>query len=104
MLTAGFEIHNYVRLVAMQFAILFIVSFLVGLGIYRISRKWVRAVLLPMGVFAVTTLLDVNAQNAWTFSLVFGLPIVFVGSLLGAYVVEIRRPEEDLDDVLTETE
>lgn len=79
----------------MQFAILFILAFLVGAGIYRLLFNWVPAVFVPLGLFTVTTLLDFGAQKAWAFSLLFGLPIVFMGGLLGAYVVQIRQPDQD---------
>jgi hypothetical protein len=46
-----------------------------------------------MALFVVTTLADTEAQESWGFTLIFGLPIVFVASLLGAYVVELRRGE-----------
>ena len=82
---------GYTRI--MQFAILFILAFLAGLAIYRFLSNWVPAVILPMALFTITTLLDFGAREAWMFTLLFGLPIVFMGSLLGAYVVQIRRPE-----------
>ena len=46
------------------------------------------------------TLADQAARDAWAFTLVFGLPIVFFASLLGAYVVQIRtvEPNDDLPD------
>ncbi len=71
-------------------------AFLIGLVTYLLSNKWFLAVMLSMGLFLVSTLADGEAQESWTFTLVFGLPIVFVASLLGAYVVELRRGE-DLD-------
>lgn len=77
----------------MQFALLFILAFLVGLVIYRLRANWVPAVVVPMLLFLVTTLLDTAAKDAWMFSLIFGLPIVFVGALLGAYVVQLRSPD-----------
>jgi len=77
----------------MIFAILFILAFLVGLVIYLLTNKWLVAVLLSMALFVVTTLADTEAQESWGFTLIFGLPIVFVASLLGAYVVELRRGE-----------
>lgn len=77
----------------MEFAILFIMAFLSGLMIHRFLWNWVPAVALPMALFTITTLLDFSARDAWIFSLIFGLPIVFFGSLLGAYVVQIREPE-----------
>ncbi|MFQ3244167.1 MAG: hypothetical protein ACI9SP_000794 [Arenicella sp.] len=77
----------------MIFAILFIIAFLIGLVTYLLSNKWLVAVLLSMALFVVTTLADTEAQESWGFTLIFGLPIVFVASLLGAYVVELRRGE-----------
>lgn len=77
----------------MIFAILFIIAFLIGLVTYLLSNKWLAAVLLSMALFVVTTIADTEAQDSWGFTLIFGLPIVFVASLLGAYVVELRRGE-----------
>jgi hypothetical protein len=77
----------------MIFAILFILAFLIGLITYLLTNKWLVAVLLSMALFVVTTLADTEAQESWSFTLIFGLPIVFVASLLGAYVVELRRGE-----------
>jgi hypothetical protein len=85
----------------MIFAILFILAFLIGLLTYWLTNKWLVAVLLSMALFVVTTLADTEAQESWSFTLIFGLPIVFVASLLGAYVVELRRGEpleEQLDE------
>ncbi|MFT6406964.1 MAG: hypothetical protein ACJAQ6_000374 [Arenicella sp.] len=85
----------------MIFAILFILAFLIGLITYLLTNKWLVAVLLSMALFVVTTLADTEAQESWSFTLIFGLPIVFVASLLGAYVVELRRGEpleEQLDE------
>ena len=81
----------------MEFAFLFILAFLAGLLIYRINRKWVPAVLIPMCLFLVTTLADQEAKDAQSFSLIFGLPIVFFASLLGAYVLQIRTDEADTE-------
>ena len=83
----------------MLFAILFIISFLGGLFIYWYKRQWVVAVLIPMGLFLVTTLLDESARNAWVFTLIFGLPIVFFGSLLGAYILQTKSFDIVEDDV-----
>ncbi len=81
----------------MIFAILFILAFLIGLITYLLSNKWLIAVLLSMALFIFSTLADADAKESWSFTLVFGLPIVFVGSLLGAYVVELRRGEDESD-------
>ena len=81
----------------MIFAILFILAFLVGLITYLLTDRWLIAVALSMGLFVISTLADTQAQENWSFTLIFGLPIVFVGSLLGAYVVELRRYDEGDD-------
>jgi len=79
----------------MQFAVLFIIAFVIGWAIYWFSRKWVWAVIVPMILFLVSTLADVEAREAWSFTLIFGLPLVFFASLLGAYVVQIRDLGDD---------
>ncbi len=75
----------------MIFALLFILAFLLGLAVYLLTNRWVIAVLVPTGLFVVNTLLDTEAKANWGMTFVFGLPIVFVAGLLGAYVVELRR-------------
>jgi hypothetical protein len=82
----------------MPFAILFIVAFLVGVIIYKYSRNWVSTVLIPMTLFLVNALADTQARDAWAFTLVFGLPLVFFASLLGAYVVQIRTIEPESEE------
>ncbi|MFT5611302.1 MAG: hypothetical protein ACI9WC_000931 [Arenicella sp.] len=82
----------------MPFAILFIVAFLVGVIIYKYSRNWVSTVLIPTTLFLVNTLADTQARDAWAFTLVFGLPLVFFASLLGAYVVQIRTIEPESEE------
>jgi TctA family transporter len=82
----------------MLFAILFIVAFLVGVIIYKFSRNWVSTVLIPMTLFLANTLADTQAKDAWAFTLIFGLPLVFFASLLGAYVVQIRTIEPESEE------
>lgn len=77
----------------MEFAILFILAFIVGLIVYLLSKQWMLAVGAAIGLFLISILTDSDAQSNWAFSLIFGVPIVFVGSLLGPYVVELRRGE-----------
>lgn len=77
----------------MIFAILFIIAFLIGLLIYLYNRNWILGVSIPMVLFTISTLADEEARGAWGFTLVFGLPLVFVASLLGAYVVQIRSED-----------
>ena len=79
----------------MAFALLFIIAFLIGFLIYRFSGDWKISVLVPLGLFLATTLADHDARDAWAFSLIFGVPIVFFASLLGAYVVQLRNPDEE---------
>ena len=79
----------------MIFAILFILAFLLGLVVYLLTDKWLASVVLSMVMFLVTTLSDSQAHESWLFTLIFGLPIVFVASLLGAYVVAIRRGDDE---------
>jgi len=79
----------------MIFAILFVIAFLIGLAIYWLSERWLVAVLVSMGLFIATTLADTEASDRWLITLVFGLPIVFFASLLGAYVIQLRRGEEE---------
>lgn len=75
----------------MVFAILFVVAFLIGLVIYVLSNRWLAAVILSMVLFVVATITDTQNSDRWLITLVFGLPIVFFASLLGAYVVQLRR-------------
>ena len=82
----------------MPFAILFIVAFLAGVIIYKFNRNWIPTVLIPMALFLVNTLADTEAKDAWAFTLIFGLPLVFFASLLGAYVVQIRTIEPEPED------
>jgi hypothetical protein len=77
----------------MVFAILFVLAFLVGAGIYYFSRRWIIAVVVPMMVFAGDAILDFDSSGGLVFTLVFGLTLVFFASLLGAYVVQIRTIE-----------
>lgn len=79
----------------MIFAVLFVVAFVIGLVVYLFSDKWLVAVLVSMGLFVVTTLADTSASESWGITLIFGLPIVFVASLFGAYVVQLRRGEDE---------
>ena len=80
----------------MIFGLLFILAFLAGVLIYFYARNWVPAVVVPMLLFLLSVLSDGAARDAWGITLVFGLPIVFVGSLLGTYIVQIRtiQPED----------
>ena len=86
----------------MEFAILFILAFLIGLFMYMFSNQWMLSVGVTLVLFFVNIVSDTAAQSNWAFSLIFGLPIVFVGSLLGPYIVELRRGEVIAADSLDE--
>lgn len=88
----------------MEFAILFIICFLVGFGLYTYLNNWIPAVVIPMLLFVITTVADTAAREAWMFTLLFGLPLVFFASLLGAYVVQIRSADHLEDEQLDQTE
>ena len=75
----------------MIFAILFIIAFLVGLSAYLLTGKWLTAMLISTGLFILNTLTDTEQSDNAFFTLVLGLPVVFFASVLGAYVVELRR-------------
>ena len=80
----------------MIFAILFILVFLIGAVTYHFTSQWWHGIAIATGLFCLNVLLDTSAHEYWSISLIFGLPIVFVAALLGAYVVEQRRPQEEV--------
>ena len=75
----------------MIFAILFVLAFLLGMVIYLVSNRWMYSVGICTLIFVVTTLADTEARQQWGFTFIFGIPIVFMASLLGPYIVEWRR-------------
>jgi uncharacterized membrane protein YjjP (DUF1212 family) len=75
----------------MIFGILFILAFLLGLVVYLFSNQWWYSVGIATALFVATTLADTQASQQWGITFIFGIPIVFVASLLGAYIVEWRR-------------
>lgn len=88
----------------MIFALLFILAFMVGLVTFVLTDKWLFAVLFSTAIFAVTTFADSDASEFWGITLIFGLPIVFFASLLGAYVVVLRRGEDSSDESVANEE
>ncbi len=87
----------------MIFGILFILAFLIGLAAYLFSERWPLSIAIPCVLFFLNLLSD--SQANWGLNLIFGLPIVLVGGLLGAYVVVIYRGEDaDEADSITATE
>lgn len=82
----------------MIFALLFVAVFLISVVVYLATRRWLIAALIPLGLFVLNTLLDSEAASAKAITLIFGLPIVFFASLLGAYVVQVRTPENEIEE------
>ena len=85
----------------MIFAILFVVAFIIGLVAYLVTGKWLTAALISMGLFILNTVSDSSAYEHVGITLLLGLPVVFVASLFGAYVVELRRGI-DVDEVMAD--
>lgn len=81
----------------MLFALLFVFSFCVGLAIYTVSSSWLQSVVAPSVLFVVIIVFGGFESQALGATLAFGVPIVFFGSLFGAYIVQLRRgiAEED---------
>jgi hypothetical protein len=77
------------------FAILFIIAFLFGFVSFALTREWIIAVSIPTVLFIISTLVGESAPGAKTFTLTFGVPLVFVAGLLGAYIYQIRNLEVD---------
>lgn len=85
---------GWCKLGTMEFALLFIIAFVIGAAIFAVGYGWGVAVTVPIIVFCISVLTDADAREAWAFTLLFGVPLVFFASLLGTYVIQLRRPEE----------
>lgn len=81
----------------MIYALLFILAFLLGAACYWMSGRWWAGVVIALSLYTVDVLLDSAAREYWLIALIFGLPIVFAASLLGAYVIERARYEPEQD-------
>ena len=87
----------------MIFGLLFILAFIIGWLSHWFSRRWWLAVLVPTVLYLLNTLFD--AQANWPLALLLGLPIVSVGGLLGAYVIETRSADaSENEDLCTNNE
>ena len=75
----------------MVFAILFAIAFFIGLFVYKLTGKWLSAIAISSALFILNTITDTQSSDKIIFTLVLGLPVVFVASLCGAYVVQLRR-------------
>ena len=83
----------------MIFALLFIAVFLISALIYFFTRRWIIASAIPLILFVLSTMTDTDASDVRGITLIFGLPIVFFATLLGAYVVQMRYPQEDSEEI-----
>ncbi len=94
----------------MIFALLFFVSFVIGVVVYVTSDRWWLAGTLCSLILLLVSAVGLNGSPFQSMALYFGVPIVFLGSLFGAYIVQLRRaPElddsiEDAPDAPAETE
>lgn len=79
----------------MIYAILFVLTFLLGAVTYHFTNRWWLGVGIAIAIYVADVFSDKVAQEYWIISLIFGLPIVFVAALLGAYVVERQRAEPE---------
>lgn len=78
----------------MIFAILFFASFVIGLiAFIATDRWWLGGVFCAVGLMLVT-LSSFSEAALQGVALYFGIPIVFFGSLFGAYIVQLRRAPE----------
>ena len=87
----------------MIFAVLFVVSFIFGLVCYVTSNRWWLG-----GAIATVLLLLISVTGLATggprgMAIYFGVPIIFLGSLFGAYIVQLRRAPE-LDEELADAD
>ncbi len=93
----------------MIFAVIFFVAFAIGLVCFVVSDKWWWGFVVSTILFMVLALSGTQAPALQGVTLFFGIPIVFLGSLFGAYIVQLRRaPDvdavEDSADVKSEQE
>lgn len=78
----------------MEFAYLFIFSFIVGLVCYWFTKKWWLASVIISIILMVLALMGGDNAQQQLFMLAWGLPIVFIAGLLGAYVIQLRNFDE----------
>ena len=92
----------------MIFALLFIMSFLIGAVIYYNYRHWITSVLIPILVFVISIIATSGSSSeseySMTFLLSFGISIIFFSSLLGTYIIETRIFHDQDDNVETADE
>ncbi len=78
----------------MIFALLFFFSFVVGLLAYLFTNKWWLGGVLCTGLLLLVVTLGLSGASLRGVAVYFGIPIVFLGSLFGAYIVQLRQAPE----------
>ena len=78
----------------MIFALLFFASFVAGLIVFIISGRWWLGGLIMACLLVVVAFFGFPGPSLRGVALYFGIPIVFLGSLFGAYIVQLRRAPE----------
>ena len=75
----------------MIFAILFFLSFVIGLITFLgTDRWWIGGVACSL-ILIMISVFGLISPDLRGVALYFGIPIVFLGCLFGAYVVQLRR-------------
>jgi len=88
----------------MIFAALLVLAFLLGVVVYLLTNRWMVAVCVPMVCYVLVFMFDEGFSLDSMTSLIFGIPIMFVGGLLGAYIVELRRGLNQADSPIDEAD
>lgn len=91
----------------MVFGLLFVLSFIVGFGIYASTRNWRLATVVPSLIYVGSVVADRSEGANLMMSFIFGLPIVFVAALLGCFIFVQRfvdSPDELEADNLVDTD
>ena len=75
----------------MIFAVLFFVSFVIGLACYVATNRWWFGGLACSLLLVMMLIFGAISPEMRGLALYFGIPIIFLGSLFGAYIVQLRR-------------
>jgi len=75
----------------MIFAILFFLSFVIGLVCYLASDRWWLGGVICTAIGVIGIAGGLLPPSMKGLAIYFGLPIIFLGSLFSAYIVQLRR-------------
>lgn len=78
----------------MIFALLFFFSFVIGLAAYIASDRWWLGGAIGTVLLVIVAAAGLSGGHSYGMAIYFGIPIVFLGSLFGAYIVQLRRAPE----------